>query len=375
MTFDVNITEDCNLNCKYCFEGDQSLKKKRYMQLDMVPHLVDYIQTYAEINNYKKISISLNGGECLMNMKVFKEIVTSFKNLNSKIEYDFECTTNGTLLDDEKISFIEEHNIHPQVSIDGNKESHDYNRVFIDGRGSYDDIMNNISKLGFNKVSISYVVTPETVQYLFEGFSFLLSKGCLFYNIAIRNDCKWEEKQLIILRKQLNLVCEKYKEIFTKKESIYVSFIDSHLEILIDQSTPFWNHNCSACHKQLSILPNGDILPCGVFIFQGNDEFIMGNIKDKRYNFQEYEKVYDSKKMFNETNSECKKCKINDRCQPVCYATNYSTKKNIYSIPEVVCSINKSLINSIDLIAFDLLDKKSDLSRFYYEKKFEVANE
>ena len=65
MIFQLFVTQQCNLNCKYCFEGE---KKSSRMNKDIVPFLVSFMKNY--INNDfvedKEILVNFNGGEALL---------------------------------------------------------------------------------------------------------------------------------------------------------------------------------------------------------------------------------------------------------------------------------------------------------------------
>ena len=62
-------------------------------------------------------------------------------------EIDLGITTNGTLLNREKIDFLYNHNIHPLLSIDGAKETQDINRPCQNGESSFDKIIEIIPYL------------------------------------------------------------------------------------------------------------------------------------------------------------------------------------------------------------------------------------
>jgi uncharacterized protein len=76
-------------------------------------------------------------------------------------------TSNGTLLDEEKINFLVEHDFNLMISLDGPKEINDLNRVYPDGSGTYDSIMQKVHLIQeknpdyADKLSISMVMDPS----------------------------------------------------------------------------------------------------------------------------------------------------------------------------------------------------------------------
>ena len=84
-----------------------------------------------------------------MNFEVVKEIVRYARSLEQEHGklFRFTITTNGLLLDDDKIDFINREMSNVVLSIDGRREVNDRVRVRVDGRGSYDSILPKFQKL------------------------------------------------------------------------------------------------------------------------------------------------------------------------------------------------------------------------------------
>ena len=86
-------------------------------------------------------------------------------------EIVFTATSNATLLSDQIIEFIMQHNFQLTISIDGPKELHDKNRVFASGKGTYDKVIANIHKINkknsdwMKNVSFSLVVDNQNDFY------------------------------------------------------------------------------------------------------------------------------------------------------------------------------------------------------------------
>ena len=88
------------------------------------------------------------------NFDLLRQLVLFAEELSSQcgMEQTFVLTTNGTLLNDEAIHFLVEHNFVVTISLDGPKEVHDRYRVFRSEEyperrcGSYDIVMNNIQR-------------------------------------------------------------------------------------------------------------------------------------------------------------------------------------------------------------------------------------
>ena len=103
----LNVAHDCNLRCDYCFasEGDYQCGRT-LMSTEVALKAVDYL--LQESKGRRSIEIDFFGGEPLMNFDVVKEVVSYGRSLEKKMDksFYFTITTNGTLLDDEKINYI-----------------------------------------------------------------------------------------------------------------------------------------------------------------------------------------------------------------------------------------------------------------------------
>lgn len=149
----LNVTEDCNLRCKYCFfsepyEYSRNRTTKMMTEEVALRSLDFYFEKMAEIKKRhpgKIAAITFYGGEPLMNFDLIKKCVEYTKEKCPSV-YMFNITTNGMLLKGEKADFLYENGFSISVSIDGNKENHDRNRVTENGSGSFDIVYNNIKE-------------------------------------------------------------------------------------------------------------------------------------------------------------------------------------------------------------------------------------
>lgn len=64
------LTDDCNLQCSYCYEGNK--KNKSYMTEATLEKTLDFIVSNNPANDY--IDLLLLGGEPLLNKKSFLKL-------------------------------------------------------------------------------------------------------------------------------------------------------------------------------------------------------------------------------------------------------------------------------------------------------------
>lgn len=114
-----------------------------------------------ESANRHNLEVDFFGGEPLMNFEVVKQTVAYARSLEKEHNknFRFTITTNGLLLDDDKIDFINREMSNCVLSLDGRKEVNDRLRVCPDGKtGSYDMIVPKYQKLVAGRGDKEYYV-------------------------------------------------------------------------------------------------------------------------------------------------------------------------------------------------------------------------
>lgn len=345
MVFELVTTRNCNLSCKYCFEGK---KYTNNMSVSSIEKIINFIEETKEKKIYydnKNIEINFNGGETLLNKEFIFEFILKTKGLG----YKYTMTTNGILIDQSIIDLLHLYNIPIQISLDGKKESHNLNRKFQNGDGSFDIVLTKLKKINKslkgNNITIACVVTPETLNNYYDNVKFIFDNK--FYNIATTtcSDFNWTEINYNEYKKQLHLITEFYiKKI---EEGCYFSF--SPFEGLIKNALlGFKKGKCDAIFGQVAILPSGDILPCGVFIGSKNEkQFYIGDI-EKGFNYKKIESYSSHQSKIDY--SSCKECSLFNRCKNDCMALNNRINNDIHKCDVVTCNINQIQIIEIDYI-------------------------
>ena len=148
----LNVTNQCNLACGYCYEySDDKISntvgKPKYMDREIAESAIDMLIT--ESAERPTIHVTFFGGETLLNFPLLRTSVDYAKRKSAAAgkQVEFSLTTNAKLLTEEMVEFFSEHRMGVTVSIDGDRELNDRMRVFHDGRGSYDVIVPKIAML------------------------------------------------------------------------------------------------------------------------------------------------------------------------------------------------------------------------------------
>lgn len=153
-TLVVNVTNQCNLACTYCYEyGEDKIvdtengKQPKFMTAETARASVDFM--LREARESPTAHMTFFGGETLLNFPVLKSTIAYARQRAAELgkEVDFSLTTNATLLKPEIIEFLAENRVGVTISIDGPEELQDKFRVFKGGAGSYEIVAPKIKAL------------------------------------------------------------------------------------------------------------------------------------------------------------------------------------------------------------------------------------
>lgn len=125
----IVTTLRCNHKCEYCHAAVAPMTAKDMdMTEDTAKKVVDAI-FYTSAPNF---TIEFQWGESLVNWDIVKFIVeyAEIKSFHLKKNVTFALVSNLTLMDDEKLEYLMNHNIHISTSLDGDEETHNFNRTY-----------------------------------------------------------------------------------------------------------------------------------------------------------------------------------------------------------------------------------------------------
>ena len=376
------VTHACNLACRYCFVN----QKPQYMTYETAFDATEFLIKNSEEEGQVP-SINFFGGEpMLMWDKIIVPLTNWIRNDYAK-PFSLGMTTNGTLLNKERIKFMKDNGISILFSIDGAKETQDYNRPYHDGTGSFDSLKDIIQLLPneFNSVTFRSTIIPETCEHTWDNIKFAIDSGykSFFVTPNFFDVNGWTDEKKRILQSEM----EKYKyyvidEFRNNREPITFSLFDHCLKDIkminwaIDKDEYRVNVRCLACgkcglgsNKFASIHPDGSIYGCQEMTSSDvNSVFYIGNIydgtdEDKRRNLMAQ---YDEKKMFG---SNCKSCKLNRICEGGCIANNYLQYGDINHHQEVACWWKQLMLDIVIEVVQTLGQEENEL----FKRKWQGA--
>ncbi len=139
---------DCNLECKYCFEGQR--KGKFYMTKETADLFVGFIRKKIASGHFEEVGITFYGGEPLLSLDLIIYIGGLLKTLAERagIKFRFSLITNGTLLTENTVALLNPLGLRSAaITLDGPAVIHDHFRPFRGGAGSFDAIVRNVKAI------------------------------------------------------------------------------------------------------------------------------------------------------------------------------------------------------------------------------------
>lgn len=355
------VTEDCNLNCTYCYEKH---KQHKYMTKEIAKAGVDLLFEQQKLNGYFDLSqtkgyiIEVFGGEPFLNAEIVDYIFTYYLQKAYKENQDwfnysyFSTSTNGTLYFKPKVQNIVNKyrgRFSVGITIDGNKDLHDACRKFHDGKGSY-DLVERAVKDYYSKNdyrSTKMTLAPENVSYLCEaainlwenvGTQFIMA-NCVFEDVWCSKDADVLYSQLI---KLADYLCEE-----KRYKKYYISLFDESIGKPLTQKEKQKNY-CGGNGNMLAIGTDGTLYPCARFApyaLNNYPAFKIGDVKNGIDQGNVSIKALKEVTIENSSSKECNECHIASGCA-YCTANHYDMFGTPSKRAMTICDCHKARVKA-----------------------------
>ncbi len=342
----LHISHDCNLRCKYCFASTGDFGKgRKLMPFEVGKAAIDFLLEKSV--GRENLEVDFFGGEPLMNFDVVKQIVEYARSKEEEYHknFRFTITTNGMLLDDDTIDYINKEMYNVVLSIDGRKEVNDRMRIRVDGSGCYDRILPKFKKLVDGRGDKEYYVRGTYTKYnldFSEDVMHLYEAG--FDEISVEPVIESPEEAYAITEEDLDQIYAEYDKLVDRigairKSGKHINFF--HFMIDLDQGPCVIKRlrGCGSGNEYVSITPDGDIYPCHQFV--GHDEYKMGNIEEGTFN-NDIKKEFAGCHVYSKP--ACQECWARFYCSGGCNANNFVFNGDIHKAYELSCKIQRKRI-------------------------------
>ena len=342
----LHVAHTCNLNCEYCFAGQGKYHgEDAIMSFEVGKKALDFLVEHS--GTRKNLEVDFFGGEPLVNFDVVKQLVAYARSIEKEKNkhFRFTLTTNGVLLNDDVIDFLNKEMNNVVLSLDGRKEINDAKRKRLDGKGSYDIIVphfqNFVKKRGDKEYYMRGTFTRNNLDFTNDIFH-MLDLG--FTELSMEPVVSKPGTEYALREEDLDTIYEQYEILakeMIKRRREGRPFTFYHYMIDLTGGPCIYKRitGCGSGTEYLAVTPNGDFYPCHQFV--GDKKFLMGNVYEGITNM----KLRDEFKLCNVySRKECENCWAKLYCSGGCSANSYHTAGNINGVYEYGCKLFRKRI-------------------------------
>lgn len=258
----LTLADGCNLGCSYCYEGS---RPKKNMSIEVADRAVAAWRDRLRPGDLEHSSVRFFGGEPLLNWAVMRHVLdTAATGLDAQPRWI--VNTNGTLLRDEHVQvFVSKGSrLGVALSMDGLRQTHDRQRVFRSGRGSFDAVDRAARALAQAQVPLT--LTAVVGDHNLEGLLDLAS-----YAVALRD--RYRAPVSLALEPILSAGGDESsgRHLLTVYEQVMEHCRAHALPLggklfyasaaLLDEQGAS-GHFCAVTRSELSVGPEGELLVC-----------------------------------------------------------------------------------------------------------------
>ena len=356
MVLIIKPTYSCNFRCKYCYLGNETKVQSKMFDLAFVRNAIEQIREYV-INNKskKKVTFIWHGGEPLLwGVENFRRVFEFMEDGLSGIDYTNSIQTNLSLLTEEYVDLFLKYNVHVGFSIDGFKELNDSQRVFADGSGTYDVIMEKLTMARNKGLSVGCIIvgTKNSIGRVKDLYQFVCENKLNFkFNpLFISGEAQKNDDELgITPNEYADMSIELFDLWYNDPDGRITesNFVEIASNILTGHTSGcLFGKNCQ--DNFFAIAPTGDIFPCGRFCDESTSEFSYGNLHKESLTDiltrARKSDCYNRYKYIEESN--CRQCEYFHICHGGCLHDGY-LRSGDFKSKTFLCSAYKKIFKHI----------------------------
>lgn len=339
----LHVAHTCNLNCAYCFASQGKYHGERaLMSFGTGKRALDFLMENS--GNRTNLEVDFFGGEPLMNWEVVKQLVLYARSVEQEHHknFRFTLTTNGMLIDDDVIDFVNREMGNVVLSLDGRKEIHDALRVDYAGNGSFDRIVPKFQKLVAARGNQNYYMrgtfthrNPDFTKDIDE----MLRLG--FTELSMEPVVCAPDDPAALTQEDLPVVLAEYerlakKMLAAKKEGKEFTFYHYMIDLMEGPCIYKRISGCGSGTEYMAVTPWGDLYPCHQFV--GEEKYKLGDIWNGVSNRAAQEEFRSCNAY---TRKECEGCWAKLYCSGGCAANAYHATGSVSGVYGYGCELFK----------------------------------
>jgi uncharacterized protein len=282
----LHMTDFCNLACKYCFiEGNIGATYNRVnMSHKVVKKAIDkFSQVLRHYSKPATPSIVFYGGEPLANWDSVKYALEYLNEIGITSKIDKILITNGTLVNSEIASILKSNDVHVSLSLDGNEQQTNSNRVYRNGCGAFKNIIKSlfVFRNAGIEPSVSCVLAKNNVQESLEIIKYLVEElkvfALGFNHVSIVPNLNYYDETYEKAFADALIKVQEY--IQSLPFDVYERRMNHKINCYLDKK--LLRADCTGCGEQMSVSPLGEIGICQGYM--GSRKTFNNSVFDKTY--------------------------------------------------------------------------------------------
>ncbi|MCU9809615.1 SPASM domain-containing protein [Paraclostridium sp. AKS46] len=248
--------------------------------------------------------------------------------------------------------------------------------MYINGKGTYDDIIKNIETIQEKtnkRVMARAIIDPDLEDISLAHLKRdLYEKGVDVVSIEFpwvkdSDDMSLNEEKLSKIIKNIREYGYEFISSIKKDDYSIIGLapFSKTLKDLINRTNVASSRACCAGASSMAITVNGDLYPCHTFV--GHEEFRMGSLTEgiTNKNINDIFRNYSA-----DTVEQCKKCEIQYNCTRRCPADSFLFNGDIYKPNEFRCKLQKEFFKTTMYIYYELskMKDKKRMVQIMYNK-------
>ncbi len=349
----LNVAHDCNLRCEYCFAQTGDFGGGRcVMTPETGKKAIDFLIENSA--NREVLEMDFFGGEPLMAWDTVTAVVEYARSREKETgkKFRFTITTNGVLLSDDKIDYInrEMHNV--VLSLDGRREVTDKVRKTLNGKSCYDMIVPKFQKLVEKRGDKDYYVRATFTKYNLDFAEDVLALRELgFEQLSAEPVATSPEMPYAIKDEDLPKVFDEYDrlcKIMSERKEKKFNFFHFMIDLNGGPCALKRLRGCGCGNDYCAVEPHGDIYPCHQFV--GMEKWKMGNL-DTGITKPEIREYFSKVHVYSK--ESCRECWAKFFCSGGCNANSLLYAGDVMKPYKIGCEMQKKRLECALALAVD----------------------
>jgi uncharacterized protein len=352
MDITLVLTHDCNLGCGYCYTG---AKFRKRMPRETAMKGLDLAFAPRFGRAPEEVQLSYFGGEPTLEFDLLIDVSREARKRAAAqgTKLVQTVTTNGTLLDREKIAALYEEDIYIALSIDGVEAAHDGNRPQMGGTPSFPAVKRCLDLLieagrPFETIS---VVTPFSARFLGESVRWLFELGVPRVSLNPCYEAAWDDDALAAWEQGMREAATSMADWMRRGRTVSISTFDNKVLAALKGGLGC-EDKCKLGDGFAAVSPDGHLYPCERLVAEDDQAALrIGHVDTGIVHQQVKELRPDIAEDRHAINVECQTCTEKFRCSASCACANKAETGDMQVAGGVQCWHEKTSARIADEMA------------------------